>query len=220
MRFPDKFSDKAEPPRLIHRTLALNFAAQLRLPPDVTPVWLGLVDDGADRWMRDLRPWIGLPTYFFHFKISRTVTNGGRRFVLGGEHLDRLSRVASGRRGQAFYVLPTIGNLDELAALRGDALGSLWLLDVVDLSDGQASDATSGNTVIFLNPPHVAFRRGESATVRPAASLQIDPLLDNALDRRLLESSGLSLGELDRYRHPFFGRAGHWAALVLVPAYS
>jgi hypothetical protein len=193
--------------RVTHKTLSLNLAASLRLPIGYRPLWIGLIDSKPHLHGLDIDLIGRSPVFFFHFKTSQRVSNQGRMFALGADHLRRLKGAAEGIQGRAFYVLPSVGTQRELAQ-QGPAR-SLWFLDVCELSEPSPDEY--GDQRIILDQPSV-ITADRAITVRSLSDLRLDAERARGVSFAPPTTTGGGQRGMG-----WFAFSGHWVALVLMP---
>lgn len=147
-------------PRLSEKSLELTICAQMGHYAGRLMFWFGLTQSEEARWGYDARTRIGGRLCVFQFKASNYVTRtGDRKFKAPHDQMVQLRRLCGNRRGWVFYVLPLIGNTDEIVGMP-DIIAQSWLLDVADIPDPVPDPLTRTGTIRASGEHYIYARPG------------------------------------------------------------
>jgi hypothetical protein len=188
--------------RLAEKTIELNFCAQASTLVHKRVVWFGLTQRQEAAAGFDAITKLNGTLLIFQFKASNNVLrSGARQFVVPHDQMQQLIALARhSRRRSVFYVLPALGESEELRAASGSLVHRTWLLDVTDIppvapptrSDG--APRRSRKHYIDLIPPLVIIHSDPvSAPVVNAAEFVSDIPGADGVDIEYVRS--LVLGE-------------------------
>lgn len=136
-------ADHGQAERLSEKTIEINFCSQVTKMLGHRPIWwYGLTQAkeaelGWDVGTKTAGWWA-----LFQIKASNRLRKGVRRFQTAHHQLTALKENTEGP-GEVFYVLPTIGNNDELVSSSFDLLSNVCLLDLAEVPEmGPPTTAT------------------------------------------------------------------------------
>jgi hypothetical protein len=210
--------------RISEKTIELNFCA--RMTHALTPPfwWFGLTQAQEAQLGWDAAALVGGHWTLFQVKASnRVLANGRRRFNAQHHQMVALMGHAA-QPGDVYYVLPRLGNEQELAAANFDLLGNLSLLDANAIPGGIGPPTTasgqprqSGVHYMDLHPGGGAVTiRSEPVEVRTAAMGDVSEVLERRRRQFVEERREVGRNEVAVVRE-FLATGRNRAALLLPP---